>query len=328
MMQNIKKYSPGVIFVLVISVVSMFLNDLIKSYINLEALTIAIIIGMIYNNTVGTQKRLKDGVQFSLKTLLKIGIVLLGFKMDIHMILKLGPRILSMVLVYVPLALVGAILLGRIFKINKKLSTLIGVGSSICGASAVVAIAPSIEADDEDAVIAVSVVSLLGAIGVMIYSGIAATGPNLTPIQYGTWAGLSLHGVAHALAAAFALGDNAGEIGTFVKMARVLMLVPVTVVLSYFFQSENSDNKKAKFPMYVLYFILAGVINSLGFIPANITNILMKGSSLLILMSMTAMGLMVNFKSIIRKGTKALILGTILFAVLSSVSLGFIVNLL
>lgn len=326
MMKKIKDYSSGLIFVFGISLLSIFLNDLIKDYINLEALTIAIIIGMIYNNTVGTQKGLKSGVQYSLKTLLKIGIVLLGFKMDIYMILELGPKILSMVLCYVPLTLAGAILLGRILKINKKLSVLIGVGSSICGASAVVAIAPSIEAEEEDAVIAVSVVSLLGAIGVMIYSGVAATGPNLTPIQFGAWSGLSLHGVAHALAAAFALGDKSGEIGTFVKMARVLMLVPVTVVLSWLFRSKNSDNKKAKFPMYVLYFILAGVVNSLGLIPLSVTNILMQGSSLLILMSMTAMGLMVNLKNIIKKGTKALMLGIILFAVFSSISLGIIAN--
>ena len=127
---------------------------------------------------------------------------------------------------------------------------------------------------------------------------------------------------------AFALGDKAGEIGTFVKMARVLMLVPVTIVLSCFFRSKSTHNKKAKFPMYVLYFILAGAVNSLGLIPANVTHILMKSSSLFILMSMTAMGLMVNFNSIIKKGAKAFVLGMILFAVFSGISLGIIVNFL
>jgi uncharacterized integral membrane protein (TIGR00698 family) len=327
-MSSIKKNIPGVIFVLVISYLSMFLNNLFKSYVNLEALTIAIIIGIIYNNTVSTQDFFKDGVKFSLKKLLKIGIVLLGFKLNIHAILQLGPKILTMVLIYVPFALILSIILGKAFKVNKKLSALIGVGSCICGASAVVAMAPCINADDDDSVIAVSIVSFLGAIGVLIYSAIAASGLNLSPIQYGAWSGLSLHGVAHALAAAFALGDVSGEIGTFVKMTRVLMLVPVSLALGFIFNKEKSSNKKAKFPMYVLYFIIAGIINSLGIIPASITKILIKASSLFILMAMTAMGLSVNFKSIINKGISALLAGTVLFIILSSISLFSIINIL
>ncbi|PAB59860.1 YeiH family protein [Anaeromicrobium sediminis] len=325
-MKDIKKYIPGIIFVLGISYLSMFINDLFKSYINIEALTIAIIIGIIYNNTVGTQDIFKKGVTFSLKKLLKIGIVLLGFKLNIYAVLELGPKILIMVLVYVPFALTLSIILGKIFKVNKKLATLIGVGTSICGASAVVAMAPCINADDDDSVISVSIVSLLGALGVIIYSGIATSSINISATQYGVWSGLSLHGVAHALAAAFALGDTAGEIGTIVKMTRVLMMVPVSIILSSIFNKESIGNKKAKFPMYVLYFILAGIINSFKIIPVNITSILTKGSSLLILMAMTAMGLSVNFKSIVNKGIKSLVIGTILFIILSTLSLITILN--
>ncbi|WP_432402766.1 YeiH family protein [Wukongibacter sp. M2B1] len=327
-MKNIKRYIPGIIFVLMISYVSMFLNEYLKAYINLESLTIAIIIGILYNNLVGTQDIFSDGVKLSLKKLLKVGIVLLGFKLNIHAILKLGPQILTMVIIYVPLALILAMILGKILKANNKLATLIGVGSCICGASAVVALTPCINADDDDSVIAVSIVSFLGTIGVLIYSAVAAGNLNLTEIQYGAWSGLTLHGVSHALAAAFALGDTAGEIGTFVKMARVLMIVPVSLVLGYLYNKENKDNQKAKFPMYVLYFILAGAINSLGIIPTSITKILTKLSSIFILMAMTAMGLSVNFKSIINKGIKALLIGTIIFIILSGLSLTTIINFL
>lgn len=327
-MKNIKRYIPGIIFVLMISYVSMFLNEYLKAYINLESLTIAIIIGILYNNLVGTQDIFSDGVKLSLKKLLKVGIVLLGFKLNIHAILKLGPQILTMVIIYVPLALILAMILGKILKANNKLATLIGVGSCICGASAVVALTPCINADDDDSVIAVSIVSFLGTIGVLIYSAVAASNLNLTEIQYGAWSGLTLHGVSHALAAAFALGDTAGEIGTFVKMARVLMIVPVSLVLGYLYNKENKDNQKAKFPMYVLYFILAGAINSLGIIPTSITKILTKLSSIFILMAMTAMGLSVNFKSIINKGIKALLIGTIIFIILSGLSLTTIINFL
>lgn len=327
-MKNIKGCIPGIIFVLIISYASMFLNEYLKEYINLESLTIAIIIGIIYSSLVGTQDIFKDGVKLSLKKLLKVGIVLLGFKLNINAILKLGPQIITMVLIYVPIALVLPMILGKLLKTNSKLSTLIGVGSCICGASAVVALTPCINADDDDSVIAVSIVSFLGTIGVLIYSVVASGDLNLTEVQYGAWSGLTLHGVSHALAAAFALGDTAGEIGTFVKMTRVLMLVPVSLVLGYLYNKENQNNQKAKFPMYVLYFILAGAINSLGIIPPSITKILTKLSSLFILMAMTAMGLSVNFKSIVNKGIKALLIGTIMFVILSTLSLAMIINLL
>ncbi len=127
--EKIKSSILGIIFVLAISFISMFLNDSFKSYINLEALTIAIIIGILYNNTVRTQNIFKEGVKFSLKKLLKVGIVLLGFKLNFHALIRLGPKILIMVLVFVPSVLILAIVLGKIFKVNKKLSILIGVGS-------------------------------------------------------------------------------------------------------------------------------------------------------------------------------------------------------
>lgn len=326
-MNNIKKYAPGTIFVLFISIVSMFLNELLKSHINLEALTIAIIIGIIYNNTIKTQDIFKDGVKFSLKKLLKVGIILLGFKLNINAILKLGPKILTIVLIYVPVALILSVIIGNLFKVNKKLSTLIGVGSCICGASAIVALTPCINAEEDDSVIAVSIISFLGAIGVLIYSAIAASSMNLTELQYGIWSGLTLQGVAHALAAAFALGDISGEIGTFVKMARVLMLVPVSLALSYIY-NKDGKGKRAKFPMYVLFFIIAGFINSIGIVPVILIKVLTKASSILILMAMTAMGLSVNFKNILNKGMKALLASTLLFIILSITSLASIIKIL
>ncbi|MFA9397348.1 MAG: YeiH family protein [Clostridiaceae bacterium] len=316
-MKKFKKIIPGIIFVFIFSVLSMYINDSIKDVINLEALTIGIIIGIVYNNTIKTQTVFQEGVKFSLKKLLKVGIVLLGFKLNFNSLAKLGPKVILMVLIFVPSVLIIAVLLGKIFKTQGKLATLIGVGSCICGASAVVALAPTINADDEDSVVAVSIVSFLGAIGVLVYSAIAVTS-SMTNIQYGIWSGISLHGVAHAIAAAFARGDAAGEIGTFVKMARVLMLVPVSLVLGYIYNKGEKGSKKAKFPMYVLYFIMAGIISSTGIIPANIINILTKLSSMLILMAMVAMGLSVDFKSIKDKGMKALLIGSILFLITST----------
>lgn len=314
-MKKYIKMIPGLLLVILVAVVSELLCAQIQDVFEIETLTIAIVLGMLYNNTVGTQRVFHDGVLFSLKKLLKVGIVLLGFKLNVSAILELGPKVLLMVLVYVPLTLILFMKLSKKFGVNKKLGTLLGVGSCICGASAVVALAPVIGADDDDAVVAVSIVSVIGAIGVVLYSGIAGL-DSISDMSYGIWSGLTLHGVAHAIAAALAKGEVAGDIGTFVKMARVLMLVPVSLLLSYAFNGKG-ETKKAQFPMYVLYFIIAGVINSLGILPEQVTGFFAKSSSFLILMAMTAMGLSVNFKQVARKGAKGFVMGTVLFIPLS-----------
>jgi len=319
----LKKYPPaiaGLALVLAVSLAATFLDEVLAPVIRLEALTIAIVLGMIYANTAGVGDRLRPGIRFSLKQLLKAGIVLLGFKLNLEAVVELGPRVLTMVVVYVSAVLTLAWLLGKRMGVESRLAALVGVGSSICGASAVVAMALCVGADDDDSVIAVSVVSFLGAIGVIIYTAVAKSAAVMDPIQYGVWSGLTLHGVAHALAAAFAMGDQAGAVGTLVKMTRVLMLVPVSLVLAGCFRTRDSGGKAAGFPIYVLLFIVAGVIGGLGVLPAAITDLCVRISSLFILMAMTAMGLSVHFGSVVRRGAAALGMGAVLFAVMSGVA--------
>lgn len=324
-MSTLRKKIPGIILVGIISLIAFYVNDILKEYINLEALTISIIIGILYNNIVGINLNHEEGIKFSLKTLLKIGIVLLGFKINSKLLIDLGYESLILVIIYITIALILSISLGKIFKVDLKLATLIGVGSSVCGASAIVAVTPSIKANDNQAVIGVSVVSFLGAIGVILY-GIIGKYLHMNPLEYGIWSGLSLHGVAHAIAAAFALGSQSGEIGTVIKMTRVIMLVPVSIMLSYIFNKDSGKTISAKFPVYVLFFIIAGILNYLNIIPPNMTMFFTKLSSVLILMSMTAMGLKVDIKNVLKEGTGAFILGTIVFIVLSIGSFGYVVK--
>lgn len=314
-MEKIKRLLPGLLFVFLISILSMFINDSIKHIINLEALTIGIVLGIIYNNTFKTSDVLKPGITFSLKTLLKWGIVLLGFKLNFRALIELGPKVIIMIILYVPSVLILSYLLGKIFKMNSKVAVLLGVGSSICGASAVVAMSSCINAEEDDSIVAVSIINFLGAIGVLAYSTIAITS-GMSNLEYGIWSGISLQGVAHAIAAAFARGDQSGEIGTLVKMGRVVMLVPVSLVLSYLFNRENKEGK-VKFPMYILYFVLAGIISSLNILSIDFINTLSKLSSIFILMAMVGMGLSVDIKAIKDKGMKALIMGCLLFLIIS-----------
>lgn len=313
------KYLNGILLVGAISIFATLLGDWLMQWFQLESLTIAIIMGILISNTVSLPKSFNPGINFALKKLLIYGIVLLGFKLNFDAIMGLGWSVILWIMGYMAFVFGVVFILNKWFGMNAKLAALIGVGSSVCGAAAVIALAPTIDADEDDAVIAVSIVSFLGAIGVVLYAMIA-TVSSVTDAQFGVWSGMTLHGVAHALAGAFARGDLAGEIGTFVKMTRVLMLVPVSLILSYAFSSHVETQKRAHVPAYVWLFILMGIINATGLVPEQLQSAAKNLSDVFILMAMTAMGLGVNFKDIKGKGARAVVFGLILFAVTSSIA--------
>lgn len=312
------KYLKGLTLIIGIAVISTMLSNWLGEYIKIERLTVGIIIGMLCTAKQGLSQEYRPGVEFSLKKLLKWGIVLLGFKLNFLTVIELGPKMVVIVVLLITLVLTISRKLGNVMGLNPKLSTLIGVGSSICGASAIVAMSQVIEADDDDSVLAVSIISFLGTIGVLLFSSLSLV-TNMSDIGYGTWSGLSLQGVAHAIAASFARGEVAGEVGTIVKMTRVLMLAPVSVVLSKQF-SNNKDTKKVGVPKYVLLFIGTAVIGTLGIIPQNIISLLTKASSYFILMAMISMGLIVDLKQIKNNGLKAVFHGMSVFIMIIAIT--------
>lgn len=315
----------GILLVFAISIGSIYLNDVFSVYIQLEALTIGMVLGMIWGNSVGVGDSLLPGIRFSLKKLLKVGIVLLGLKLSAKSLMVLNPLLLAGVVVFVPTVIFAGTLIGKRCGLDKKLSVLIGVGSSICGASAIVAMSPVIDAEEEDSIIAVGVISVLGALGVILYS-VVANLSSLSDVDYGLWSGLSLQGVAHALAAAFARGDEAGQFGTIIKMERVLLLAPVSIVLGLLFSGKKSSGsrKSASIPVYILLFILAGVLSTFGVVPESVKVVASKLSSFFILMSIVAMGLLADMQSLRKKGAKGLVAGTVVFIIVSVCAFGMV----
>lgn len=315
-MSNTYRKIPGVVLVLLIVFLSNYISDLLRPIFVIEGITISILLGMLTVNLFRLPESTKPGIQFSLKKILKYGIVLLGFKLQFDTVMTLGPSVLGVVVLFVPVVILLAYLVSKYMKLDNKLGVLIGVGTGICGASAVVAMAPVIDAKEEDGIIAVSVVSLLGSVGVLVYMLLQSVF-NIDATLYGLWSGLSLHGVAHAVAAAFAGGEVAGEVGVLVKMARVLMLIPVSIVLSYMFGGKS---KKINVPVYIVLFVVMAIINTVFTIPEGLLNVLKETSSLFIMMAMTAMGLSVKFIDLKQSGIKALVVGTVLFLVTSTIA--------
>lgn len=327
---NFKSLISGILLTVALAIISKLLGEFLSPVLTLEALTIGIILGMLYANTIKVSPRLKPGIQMISKKWLTYGIVLLGFKLNFQLLADMGWSMFILVMLWVPALLISARFIGMKMGLSEKLATLIGVGSSICGASAIVAMAPSIKAEDDDALIAVGVVSLLGAVGVIVYSFISTISP-ISDVEYGLWSGLTLQGVAHALAGAFARGELAGQMGTFIKMERVLMLAPMTVMLATFFARKEGDSSDVavkwwqRIPLYVLLFIGAGIISSTNLLPESITNLLGKVSGYLILCAMIGMGLMVHISSLRQKGGRALFMGSLYFTLLSIVGYAIVI---
>ncbi len=331
-----KKYIPGLLLVIIITVFSMLIHTYFLNF--LETLTIAIILGIVFSNTLGLNKIYLAGVTFSLKNILRWGIVLLGVKLNFNMIFSLSGWIGIIIIILVTIGLIAANVFGKLAKIDTRLSTLLGVGSSICGASAIVAMGPVIDSDGDDTAIAVTVISLLGAVGIVVYTFLSYIVP-LSDIEYGIWSGSSLQGVAHVLAASGARGVESisVEIGTIVKMARVALLAPVALILSYIFNKKSTSNTKkttkVAIPGYVILFIIVGIFfsvnSSYNLIPMkfsiintefDLISILKKTSSFFILMGMVSMGLKLNIKSFKTKGLKALFTCSFVFILLSVLS--------
>lgn len=318
---------PGLLLVIIMALIAKKLSALIAPVMALESLSIAIVLGILYAQFIKVRPNQVAGVRFGLKQVLKAGIVLLGFKLNLKAMVALGGSLFILVILFASLVLVLALLLGRSFKINQRLALLVGIGSSICGASAIVALAPCMEAEEEDAVVAVAVISLLGTIGVIAYTFIGLSLPAITDVQFGLWSGLSLQGVAHALAAAFARGEVAGEMGTLIKMTRVLLIMPLSVGLSYVFKPANPSGKPGRrmvVPVYVLLFIVSALIHSFNLLPVWLDTWLADIGSFFILLSMTAMGLSVHLKDFLERGKGALAMGSVLFIILSVAALAII----
>lgn len=196
------------------------------------------------------------------------------------------------------------------------------------------ALSPLIKAKKENIIIAASITSFLGAIGVIVFSFLGTLSKfPLDPTAFGVWSGIALHGVSHAIAAAFSMGEVAGEAGTVVKLTRVLMLIPLSVIFTrHFYEKEDSQVSTRNswlqaFPLYVIVFLIIMLINSTGIIPMKVSSFLGNLSTKLFLMTMTSMGLSLHLKNVLGTGIIGLKVGTILF-LLVSISSFILVRLL
>ena len=306
----------GTIISLAIAVLAWFMGQVIPV---LGAPLSAILIGMALSLVIADKPILKPGIDFTSKKLLQAAIVLLGFGLNLALILEIGRESLLAIVVAITAGLLMAFLMQKALKLPGRISTLIGVGSAICGGSAIAATAPVIEADDDEVASAISIVVFFNVIALFVFPIIGQM-LNMTADQFGIFAGAAINDTSSVTAAA-SIWDNANQLGTTtletavtVKLIRTLAIIPITLFLAYRTAKTNANtsnkfNAKKAFPQFIVWFIVASLVATFIPIPPAVTNLLRNASRFLIVTAMAAIGLKTNPVKLIKNSAKPLAMG-------------------
>jgi len=321
-------YLVGLGLIALITTAAMKLGSI--PYISMIGpLVIAIILGMVWRATIGIKEVIAPSILFSSKHLLRLGIIFLGMRLNIMDVYTAGTKVFLVGLINLVFALGIMYILTKLFQVERKLSVLLACGTAICGAAAILAIAPLINAKDEDTAIGAATVALLGTVFTLLFTFLYPIMP-LTAQGYGIFTGGTLHEVAHVVAAAGAGGEAAVDMAVIVKLTRVALLVPIATFIGYIANRNERVNMNGTtsarikipwsiFPWFIIGFIVMSGLNTFANVSSETSNHFVTFAYFLLGMAMTALGLNVDFKTFRQrclKPIKAGLMGSVLLALL------------
>ncbi|CDG20948.1 conserved membrane protein of unknown function [Xenorhabdus poinarii G6] len=334
------KFMPGMILTAVLTALVLSIGT-IPWLINmgLGVLTLAILLGIIIGNTLYPALKFTcdSGIHFAKHYLLRAGIILYGFRLTFQQITEVGVTGILIDVIMFSSTFFMALWVGRTFlRLDNQTVILIGAGSSICGAAAVMATAPVIKAPASKVTIAVSTVVLFGTLAIFIYPWMYQLNAhyqwiNVSQATFGIFSGSTVHEVAQVVAIGHALGNDAENAAVISKMIRVMLLAPFLLLLSAYFNHmtvKNNNSRQEKSPVtipwFALFFIITTAVNSFHLLPESLVNHLIVVDTIMLTMAMTALGITTHVSAIRQAGVKPLLLALILFIWL--VAGGLIIN--
>ncbi|AFY93387.1 YeiH family protein [Chamaesiphon minutus] len=319
--------SYGILLTIALAIAAYLLRNL-SIFQVFSPLIIAILLGIILRNTLGMPAYCQPGVSFAMKRLLRLAIVLLGMQLSLTQVLAIGIRGIGLIIVTLVSTFGFTSWLGRKLGVSKSLTYLIAAGTSICGASAVIATSTAIQGDDRDTTYAVAIVTIFGTLSMFLYP-LLPTLLGLTPETFGIWCGASIHEVAQVLAAAYQVSPIGGEIASITKLARVLFLAPVILSIGYTYSHRQLPSSKMRsaaivIPWFIFYFMLLIILNSLNLFPPDFKSAFAQIDKFLLTIAMAAMGLETKITHLQQVGLKPLYLGALSWLFISGLSYGLI----
>jgi uncharacterized integral membrane protein (TIGR00698 family) len=349
--REIRPALPGLYLVIAVAVVARYLHDIIPNAAMARAVSevfIAVFLGLHIRNAIRFSTRFDAGVRFALQRILRLGIILLGVRLSLQDVVSTGLTSLLLIVACMAVALTLAYFAGRLLKIPPRLAALIGVGTAICGNTAIVAVAPVIEVKEEDVSFAVATITFFGTLAVILYP-IIGFFLGVNDRAFGLWAGTAVNDTSQVVAAGAAFSDAARDIATVVKLTRNTLMAPLIVVIGMVYaRSQNRGHAGApvKFsfgkvvPWFVLGFLIMTLIRTagvaFGLLPHDVAHpgaltgaasalkLIDEVAKFAVLMALSAIGLGTDVEAVRRTGIKPFALGLSLASALALFSLGAI----
>lgn len=279
---------------------------------------LGILAGNLFQKPLGT----KDGLLFTSKKILQFAIVALGAGLSLKKVFETGLSSLYVMLFTITVAFIAAYLFGRLLKISFKLTSLIGMGTAICGGSAIVAISPIIEAEDREIAYSISTVFMFNVIAVLIFPPLGHM-LGFSANAFGLWAGTAINDTSSVVAAAYSYSSAAGAYAVIVKLARTTMIIPISLIFTAavtFAKKWRTGSSSGAvysfrkiFPWFIVWFLAASLLNTLGFINAQAAGYITAAGKFMIVTALSAIGLNSNFRQMLKAGFKPMLLGLIVW---------------
>lgn len=323
----------GFVLALVIAIGGYWLHTLSSM---IEPMLVAIVVGVVIRNTIGLSPRFLAGVKWCVLTLMPLGIVLMGARLNFFDVVRTSAQALVISVICVAIALAMTIWLCRRIGVGQKLGILIALGTAICGGTAIAVAAPVIEADDNDTAFAITTVTMFGLVAVFVLP-LLGHAFGMTELELGVWAGTSIHQTPQVVAAGFSYGPVAGDVATIVKLVRVLLLAPIVVGLSIWYARRKRAQQIAHvskvgklttlFPPFILGFVAVALAATLHLLPdftlhldesflwssgdvhVVLANRVTWLSTFILTIAMSGVGLGVDLRAVQKIGLKALYVG-------------------
>jgi uncharacterized integral membrane protein (TIGR00698 family) len=321
-MTTLRALIPGILFAIALALVAIALG--IRWPI-VGAPIFAIAAGIVARRMIGTNKTLEPGAAFAAKPVLQAGIVLLGFGINLAVLWQAGRASFPVLAGSLVVGLAGGLLLGRMMRVGFNMRMLIAAGTSVCGASAIAALAPVIEAEAGEIAFATATIFLYNIAAVFLFPAIGHA-LHLSDATFGTWAGTAINDTSSVLAAGYSYAPAAGQIATIVKLARALAILPIAAGAALY-MSQRTHGAKGRFnfvsamPWFIVLFVVAAAVASVGVVPASVLGALATAGRYVMIVAFAGVGFGSDFEKLRTVGVTPLVLGAIIWVLVAVSSL-------
>lgn len=329
-MKRFVEAAPGVALAALLATVAFLLarHPFVRETLHVSALLLVILLGMAWRSLLPVPASVLPGIRVAQRPILRWAVAGLGLKLSLGEILRIGGPALAVVVISTLSTLAFGVWVARRLGMGEKSSILLAVGTSICGASAVIAADSVVQGEKQDSAIALGVITLLGTIGIVVYP-ILGRSLGMDDFLYGLWNGASLHEMAQVVAAGAGFSQRAVDVATVVKLTRICLLAPIVFGLAWSLRRRGAagDAKVSLVPWFLVLFVVFAAINSTGFVPSRLLDALREIDLWLLCVGMAGVGLQTGFHDLKRAGLAPVAAGAVQWVFIATLSYALAVAL-